>query len=615
MQSLLKSVRYLVVLTVAMLACISARAGVAHYEYDTFGNTVISEGGMQGDFRYRFSTKSFEIETGFYYYGRRHYDPVNGRWLGRDPMAEGGGLNLYGFVGNDALNGVDYLGMVNLLDVAKSTVGTMVDYHVNAVDKSLRAIADFGDDTGVTRFAEGYAIDFALGTVEAGAYLAKEIAIEAYENGPIGATERVIWKLIQPCIENPPACAHALGKSLAYKICLLRNGDARAWGSIVPEILTLPAAAVKGLKLLKSLKGLPGFKKTLPDGVGKPYGDDFVANGKTVEEIRANNKVGGSENCFVAGTEVVRESGSTAIEDLRVGDRVWSMTSDKSQSSESAVDESTWKKLTLEMKSRSTDDHLDLVLLRSPEWIAAFEAKKGAQIHLVLDEMGIDGMATVTKVEDCPKLDSQQGRVVLGTVTHFNHDVYKLSFENGEVLEVTGQHKLYSASRDGWVEVEKLESGEFLRTRSGELKVESLEKLDGVHRVFNIEVEGEHCYFVSKDEVLSHNNCPGTSSAPNRTPLKTGDYFEHTIDTPKGPVDILADVVADGDTLTLKDISIFGRGDGPLEGLTKEVFKGKTEIFDQAREMGFKKIRILGERIEGSTSANPGKIIDITKDL
>lgn len=36
--------------------------------------------------------------------------PELGRWLNRDPIAEQGGLNLYGFIGNDPVNYVDLLG-------------------------------------------------------------------------------------------------------------------------------------------------------------------------------------------------------------------------------------------------------------------------------------------------------------------------------------------------------------------------------------------------------------------------------------------------------------------------------------------------------------------------
>ena len=82
---------------------------VAHFEYDTFGNTVVNTdtGNL---FTYRFSTKPRDIETGIYYYGYRYYDPMTGRWPSRDPIGERGGINLYGFGQNNPICSYDYLG-------------------------------------------------------------------------------------------------------------------------------------------------------------------------------------------------------------------------------------------------------------------------------------------------------------------------------------------------------------------------------------------------------------------------------------------------------------------------------------------------------------------------
>ena len=90
---------------------------VAHYEYDAFGNTTYSSfatGFTATSFAHQFSTKYLDAETGLYYYGYRYYDPVTGRWPSRDPIQERGGLNLYGFVGNDGVNSWDFLGMEKL---------------------------------------------------------------------------------------------------------------------------------------------------------------------------------------------------------------------------------------------------------------------------------------------------------------------------------------------------------------------------------------------------------------------------------------------------------------------------------------------------------------------
>ena len=41
------------------------------------------------------------------YYGFRYYNPETGRWSNRDPIEEGGGVNLYGFALNDSINNFD----------------------------------------------------------------------------------------------------------------------------------------------------------------------------------------------------------------------------------------------------------------------------------------------------------------------------------------------------------------------------------------------------------------------------------------------------------------------------------------------------------------------------
>jgi hypothetical protein len=53
------------------------------------------------------------------YYGHRYYDPNIGRFINRDPIAEAGGINLYGFVLNDAINQWDYLGNAAYRPVTK----------------------------------------------------------------------------------------------------------------------------------------------------------------------------------------------------------------------------------------------------------------------------------------------------------------------------------------------------------------------------------------------------------------------------------------------------------------------------------------------------------------
>ena len=109
----------------------SSGVAAAHFEYDGFGNTVV-DNDTEKSFTYRFSTKPLDIETGFYYYTYRYYDPLTGRWPSRDPIEENGGVNVYGFVENDAMNRWDMLGQQAINN--PGTTGAKYAFIVNGLD-------------------------------------------------------------------------------------------------------------------------------------------------------------------------------------------------------------------------------------------------------------------------------------------------------------------------------------------------------------------------------------------------------------------------------------------------------------------------------------------------
>lgn len=104
-------------------------AVVADFAYGPFGEPIRATGPMADVVVFRFSTKYTDSETGLLYYGFRYYDPESGRWLSRDPLGEAGGINLYGFVWNDAINSTDYLGLFLIaFDDGKSVPANILDF-------------------------------------------------------------------------------------------------------------------------------------------------------------------------------------------------------------------------------------------------------------------------------------------------------------------------------------------------------------------------------------------------------------------------------------------------------------------------------------------------------
>jgi RHS repeat-associated protein len=84
---------------------------LAHYEFDPYGNTIVTSGTQAAANPFRFSTKYTDDETGLVYYGYRYYSPMLGRWGNRDPIEEDGGDNLYAFVSGSPVSSIDLLGL------------------------------------------------------------------------------------------------------------------------------------------------------------------------------------------------------------------------------------------------------------------------------------------------------------------------------------------------------------------------------------------------------------------------------------------------------------------------------------------------------------------------
>ena len=95
----------------------------ARYDYDPYGRRTKVQGDLDADFGF----------TGLYFHATsrlhlalyRAYDADMGRWLNRDPLREHGGLNLYGYVGNNPIMFIDPYGLGFLGDFGNGLNNTV----------------------------------------------------------------------------------------------------------------------------------------------------------------------------------------------------------------------------------------------------------------------------------------------------------------------------------------------------------------------------------------------------------------------------------------------------------------------------------------------------------
>ena len=106
---------------VSELVHFESRNGIAaHYDYAPFGTvtravntSAISARNFTAENPFRFSSEYHDDTLGLVYYNYRHYNPIDGRWCGRDPIEDVNNLNLY-LLCRNLFPQYDYLGLAIL---------------------------------------------------------------------------------------------------------------------------------------------------------------------------------------------------------------------------------------------------------------------------------------------------------------------------------------------------------------------------------------------------------------------------------------------------------------------------------------------------------------------
>ncbi|WP_170266781.1 RHS repeat-associated core domain-containing protein [Brevifollis gellanilyticus] len=457
--------------------------------YEAFGKRT-KETGANAD-KQRANTKD-EDPTGLLNEGFRYRDIETGVWLSRDPAGFVDGPNLYAYVQQNPWTKFDPEGLF-----WGAIIGAGVDLFVQTVieGNSLKNVnyARVAGAAAIGLVTGGASAFVARAAITASAKVAAVAAIGAAAGVAGNANSNIAngnewhegWKGAAVGGALGGVAGDAAGRLVGCAAGVVTKAVAgAATGGTVAAGEQIVSNVVNG--------------EHWSNGAGTAFGIGAATGG-----------IAGaySKTCFLPGTRVLTTDGEQAIETVHVGMRACTPDSISSGQTSTQVDPASWREFRVQFRDAESgeNDIWNVTLLRPMQWLQENSRKEGRQVWIKFDELKAEGWADVVEILPCPTLHGGKGRVITGTVTHQNNIVRSLTLSSGETLGVTAPHRMFSAERNDWVPVSELRTGEMLRTDKGTVSVAAVTANPGIHQVYNVEVESEHCYFVGETHTLTHN--------------------------------------------------------------------------------------------------------------
>jgi RHS repeat-associated protein len=164
--------------------------------FDSFGR-VLSESNPSVSFRYGYTGRERDLESGLDYYRARYYDPANGVFISVDPAGFGAGdTNLYRYVGNNSTNATDPSGEFAILPILGiMAVGALFAGAANVISQDIKILEGSQNEFSWGQFGSSLATGAGFGLAAAtspivagglfayGAVTGTQHGIEEWNNG------------------------------------------------------------------------------------------------------------------------------------------------------------------------------------------------------------------------------------------------------------------------------------------------------------------------------------------------------------------------------------------------------------------------------------------------
>ncbi len=182
---------------------------------------------------------------------------------------------------------------------------------------------------------------------------------------------------------------------------------------------------------------------------------------------------------------------------------------------------------TLLEDEEADDEAIDAFLDRIEDEAGLRGVLLGSTIELDLGELGAAGPAEVVEIASCSQIEEGEGRLVTGTFSHTAANVIDVHVSGlADPIGTTDTHPFWSEDRQAFVPAGELRIGEQLRSIArSQTHVTAIQPRGPPEAVFNLEVDGEHVYYVAESGLLVHNTCmKQTGFTKNGEPRLTAEW-------------------------------------------------------------------------------------------
>lgn len=183
---------------ICCLVDLQTQSAVEFYRYSAFGECLIYDKAGQkietseiGN-SWRFASKRFDDESGYVNFGKRYYDPMQGRWMSPDPLGYTDGPNLYAYVHNNPISSIDFHGLFSWGGLWDDLVSIVSGMH-ESVSGAVTYLQDHYSYYNYTKNDIDYVLQNVFGTqfLAMTGYYVDNIEAGVYGNGEYNDKVRI----------------------------------------------------------------------------------------------------------------------------------------------------------------------------------------------------------------------------------------------------------------------------------------------------------------------------------------------------------------------------------------------------------------------------------------